>query len=109
MKFKIKHEYVLDNETGPAHKKTFFVTLKLGIGTENEESYNGSGTSIKKAQHAAAESALKATKYKMPTSRPKKKIDLNPSNSSDLTKRFYDSKLTDESNVKKPNCMYPFL
>ena len=45
-------------------QKTFSVVLKLG-----EEEYAASGPSIKKAQHAAAESALRDTKYKHPISR----------------------------------------
>lgn len=63
------------DEVGPAHKKVFYVALKLGagLGGDIEESYNGRGTSIKKAQHAAAENALKFTKFKIPVPRPKKK------------------------------------
>jgi double-stranded RNA-binding protein Staufen len=60
----------LTDEQGPAHKKTFFVKLKLG-----EEEFAASGASIKKAQHAAATVALEQTKYPHPI--PKK-----PSNSS---------------------------
>lgn len=76
---KIKHEYVLLDEIGPAHKKVFYVALKLGVGLGEgvEETYNGRGTSIKKAQHAAAENALKSTKFKMPVARPKKKQTSN--------------------------------
>jgi dsRNA-specific ribonuclease len=44
-----------------AHNKIFFVKLKLG---DNEE-YESSGTSIKKAQQAAAKIALENTKYEM--------------------------------------------
>ncbi len=54
------------DEIGPAHKKTFFVQLKLGVGSETEESYSANSTSIKKAQHAAAEIALSQTKFKKP-------------------------------------------
>jgi hypothetical protein len=63
---KIKHEYVLLDEIGPAHKKKFYVALKLGVGTEHEETFSSNGSSIKKAQHAAAEMALKTTKFKRP-------------------------------------------
>jgi len=66
---KIKHEYVLLDEIGPAHKKTFYVALKLGVGTEQEETFSSNGSSIKKAQHAAAEIALKNTKFKRPESK----------------------------------------
>lgn len=52
----------MTDEQGPAHKKTFFVKLKLG-----EEEFTASGASIKKAQHAAASVALSQTKYKHPT------------------------------------------
>lgn len=58
---KIQHQYRLTGEQGPAHKKRFTVTLKLG-----EEDYDAEGQSIKKAQHAAAEEAVKQTKYKHP-------------------------------------------
>ena len=57
----IQHTYSLTDEQGPAHKKTFFVKLKLG-----EEEFSASGQSIKKAQHAAASVALEQTKYKRP-------------------------------------------
>ena len=46
---------MLLDEIGPAHKKIFFVSLKLGIGSDNEETFTANSTSIKKAQHAAAE------------------------------------------------------
>lgn len=45
--------------------------LKLGIETENEESYTAQGSSIKKTQHATAELALKQTKFKIPVKRDK--------------------------------------
>ena len=59
---KIQHQYRLTDESGPAHKKTFTVCLKLG----DVEEYNASGPSIKKAQHAAAAIALEKTKLKHP-------------------------------------------
>jgi double-stranded RNA-binding protein Staufen len=61
----IQHQYTLTDEQGPAHKKTFFVKLKLG-----EEQYAASGPSIKKGQHAAAAEALKLTAYKHPPAKP---------------------------------------
>lgn len=64
---KIQHQYRLTDESGPAHKKTFTVLLKLG-----EEEYNASGLSIKKAQHAAATTAIEKTNYKHPPPKPKR-------------------------------------
>lgn len=58
---KIQHQYRLTGESGPAHKKRFTVTLKLG-----DEEYTAEGPSIKKAQHCAAHEAIGATKYKHP-------------------------------------------
>uniref|UniRef100_A0A4D5RA94 Double-stranded RNA-binding protein Staufen-like protein n=1 Tax=Scolopendra viridis TaxID=118503 RepID=A0A4D5RA94_SCOVI len=57
----IQHQYRLTDESGPAHKKTFTVALRLG-----EEEYIASGPSIKKAQHAAAALALEKTIFKHP-------------------------------------------
>lgn len=54
---KIKHQYRLTSETGPPHQKVFTVTLRLG----DSEEYTAQGTSIKRAQHAAAREALKQT------------------------------------------------
>jgi len=67
---KIQHQYTLTDESGPAHKKLFFVRLKLGT-----EEYSASGPSIKKAQHAAAAIALKETQFKHPVPKPIKKKD----------------------------------
>ncbi len=61
--FQIQHQYCLTDEIGPAHKKIFTVTLRLG---DNEEEYSASGASIKKAQHSAAALALEKTKFKHP-------------------------------------------
>lgn len=58
---KIQHQYRLTGEQGPAHKKTFTVTLKLG-----SEEYEAEGPSIKKAQHSAAAQALLKTEFKHP-------------------------------------------
>lgn len=62
---KIQHQYRLTNEQGPAHKKRFTVTLKLG-----EEEYVAEGPSIKKAQHSAASEALTKTWYRQPPPKP---------------------------------------
>ena len=64
---KLQLQYLLEDETGPAHNKIFFVKLKLG---ESEE-YRSSGTSIKKAQQAAAKIALEKTKHEMNQKRKK--------------------------------------
>ena len=53
------------DEQGPAHKKIFYVKLKLG-----DEEYSASGESIKKAQHAAAAIALKETGHPHPPPKP---------------------------------------
>uniref|UniRef100_T1ITP3 DRBM domain-containing protein n=1 Tax=Strigamia maritima TaxID=126957 RepID=T1ITP3_STRMM len=58
---KIQHQYRLTDESGPAHKKTFSVALRLG-----EEEYTAAGPSIKKAQHATAALALEKTNFKHP-------------------------------------------
>lgn len=62
---KIQHQYRLTNEQGPAHKKRFTVTLKLG-----KEEYVAEGPSIKKAQHTAASEALSKTWYSQPPLKP---------------------------------------
>ncbi|XP_038208443.1 double-stranded RNA-binding protein Staufen homolog 2 isoform X2 [Zerene cesonia] len=62
---KIKHQYRLTSETGPAHKKVFTVTLRLG----DTEEYTAEGSSIKRAQHAAASAALSGTRYPPPPPR----------------------------------------
>lgn len=64
---KIQHQYRLTNEQGPAHKKRFTVTLKLG-----QEEYVAEGSSIKKAQHSAATEALTKTWYQRPLLKPRK-------------------------------------
>ena len=53
------------DEKGPAHKKEF--KIRLDLGTEN---YHATGSSIKRAQHAAAEVAISITKLKRPTAKP---------------------------------------
>lgn len=64
MLFQVPHKYVLVDEQGPAHKKEFFVKLEIG-----QESFQASGSSIKRAQHAAAEKALRDTQLTRPTPR----------------------------------------
>ncbi|KAK3088569.1 hypothetical protein FSP39_020726 [Pinctada imbricata] len=65
---KIMHQYTLVDEQGPAHKKVFYVQLKLG----DSEEYSANGPSIKKAQHAAASQALQKTSYTAPPPKPPK-------------------------------------
>jgi hypothetical protein len=55
--------------SGPSHKKSFTVCLKLG----DTEEYLATGPSIKKAQHAAAAMAIEKTKLKHPA--PKIKLN----------------------------------
>ncbi|CAP27969.2 Protein CBG08071 [Caenorhabditis briggsae] len=62
---KLRHFYDLQDESGPAHKKLFTVRLVLN----NEETFEGSGTSIKRAQQAAAETALEKTSLPQPSER----------------------------------------
>jgi len=68
---KIEHHYKLTDETGPAHKKSFTVCLKIG----DKEDYIASGPSIKKAQHAAAAISLEKTKYEHPAPKVKNKTN----------------------------------
>lgn len=72
--FQIPHQYRLTNEQGPAHRKQFTVTLKLG-----EEEYTAEGASIKKAQHQAASIALAKTNHKHPPSKPRTNTRLGKS------------------------------
>ncbi|XP_066442967.1 double-stranded RNA-binding protein Staufen homolog 1 isoform X5 [Eleutherodactylus coqui] len=62
---KVQPQYKLLSEQGPAHSKMFTVQLTLG-----DQHWEAEGTSIKKAQHAAAAKALEGTKYPKPTARP---------------------------------------
>ncbi|CAK5029978.1 unnamed protein product [Meloidogyne enterolobii] len=59
---KLRHGYVLLDESGPAHKKKFIVKLILCPGQE----FEGSGPSIKKAQQAAAQCALDSSTLPRP-------------------------------------------
>jgi len=70
---KVQHQYRLTDESGPAHKKTFTVSLKIG----DTEEYVASGPSIKKAQHAAAAIALEKTQFKHPSPRAKNTKNAN--------------------------------
>uniref|UniRef100_A0AC34QNU3 DRBM domain-containing protein n=1 Tax=Panagrolaimus sp. JU765 TaxID=591449 RepID=A0AC34QNU3_9BILA len=73
---KLKHEYFLLDEDGPAHKKRFTVRLKLCDG----QVFEGSGASIKKAQQDAADVALKNCTLPRPPTKTKrsKKDTTNP-------------------------------
>ncbi|RZC33065.1 double-stranded RNA-binding protein Staufen -like 2-like, partial [Asbolus verrucosus] len=57
----IKSVYELLAQEGPPHNRNYKVALTLG-----DERYEGSGSSLKKAQQAAAESALENTYYEHP-------------------------------------------
>ena len=77
---RLVHQYRLTDETGPAHKRTFTVCLKLGgegsaNASQEPEEYLASGPSIKKAQHAAAAIAMEKTQLKHPP--PKLKLAKN--------------------------------
>ncbi|XP_005042245.1 PREDICTED: double-stranded RNA-binding protein Staufen homolog 2 isoform X2 [Ficedula albicollis] len=71
---RIQPQYKLLNERGPAHAKMFTVQLTLG-----EQAWEAEGSSIKKAQHAAASKALNETTLPKPTPRPpKNNVNNNP-------------------------------
>lgn len=71
---RIQPQYKLLNERGPAHAKMFTVQLTLG-----EQNWEAEGSSIKKAQHAAASKALSETTLPKPTPRPpKNNVNNNP-------------------------------
>ncbi|XP_060898958.1 double-stranded RNA-binding protein Staufen homolog 1 isoform X2 [Labrus mixtus] len=67
---KIQPEYKLLCEQGPAHSKIFSVRLTLG-----DQHWEAEGTSIKKAQHTAAASALAETTLPKPTVRMPRNTD----------------------------------
>jgi hypothetical protein len=69
--------------------------LKLGIDSENEESYTAQESSIKKTQHAAAELALKNTKFKLPVKRDKNLVKTASRDSKDDDQT--DSKIAQDS------------
>uniref|UniRef100_UPI00398F177C double-stranded RNA-binding protein Staufen homolog 2 isoform X2 n=1 Tax=Pristiophorus japonicus TaxID=55135 RepID=UPI00398F177C len=66
---RIQPQYKLLNERGPAHAKIFTVQLTLG-----DQTWEAEGSSIKKAQHAAAAKALSETALPKPSPRPPKTI-----------------------------------
>ncbi|GCB61167.1 hypothetical protein scyTo_0009293 [Scyliorhinus torazame] len=66
---RIQPQYKLLNERGPAHAKIFTVQLTLG-----DQTWEAEGSSIKKAQHAAAAKALSETNLPKPCPRPPKTI-----------------------------------
>ncbi|GMR34136.1 hypothetical protein PMAYCL1PPCAC_04331, partial [Pristionchus mayeri] len=70
---KLKHEYQLMDESGPAHKKLFTVQLVL----TPTQIFSGSGASIKKAQQSAAAEALRATSLSKPPEKNAKKQKRN--------------------------------
>uniref|UniRef100_A0A3B3VPE0 Staufen double-stranded RNA binding protein 1 n=1 Tax=Poecilia latipinna TaxID=48699 RepID=A0A3B3VPE0_9TELE len=73
---KIQPEYKLLSEQGPAHSKIFSVRLTLG-----DQYWEAEGTSIKKAQHSAAASALAETTLPKPTARTPRNTGRNPDGS----------------------------
>ncbi|CAN7989129.1 unnamed protein product [Ixodes hexagonus] len=64
---KVALQYRLVEEAGPPHKKSFTVVLRLA---GNVSEYQASGSSIKRAQHAAAQRALEETLLPRPVARP---------------------------------------
>ncbi|XP_071853868.1 double-stranded RNA-binding protein Staufen homolog 2-like isoform X2 [Apostichopus japonicus] len=62
----MKPNYELIQEEGPAHQKMFSVQLTFG-----DEKYKGTGTSIKRAQHDAAQKALDSCKLPTPERKEK--------------------------------------
>ncbi|XP_073436618.1 double-stranded RNA-binding protein Staufen homolog 1 isoform X1 [Dendrobates tinctorius] len=93
---KIQPQYKLLSEQGPAHSKVIplgrwqdysllervgedrpkqMFTVQLTLG---DQYWEAEGTSIKKAQHAAAAKALEGTKYPKPTARPSRGEGKNP-------------------------------
>ncbi|XP_034143465.1 double-stranded RNA-binding protein Staufen homolog 1 isoform X3 [Esox lucius] len=72
---KIQPEYKLLCEQGPAHSKIFSVRLSLG-----DQHWDAEGTSIKKAQHSAAATALAQTTLPKPSMRsnPRNNTGKNP-------------------------------
>jgi hypothetical protein len=132
---KIKHEYSLLDEVGPAHKKIFTVQLKLGnLDVKNHEAssastelseietYVANGTSIKRAQQTVAEQAYNQTKFKKlneikkdkkSNSNSNKKIENKDNQSGALqTKQANFSNTNENYQQKDSNCntfMFIFL
>lgn len=71
----ISHEYKLVEESGPPHQKVFKVVLRLG----DREEFIGSHSSIRRAQHAAAQAALAGTSFHLPPPTLSKKEGKDPS------------------------------
>lgn len=69
----VQHQYRLVEEQGPPHKKTFTVMLKLGA----HEEYTATGSSIKRARHSAAQTALQKTGLRHPTPKAAGKVGFN--------------------------------
>ncbi|KAM7175015.1 double-stranded RNA-binding protein Staufen homolog 2 isoform 3-T7 [Macrochelys suwanniensis] len=88
--------YKLLNERGPAHAKMFTVQLNLG-----EQTWEAEGSSIKKAQHAAASKALNKTNLPKPTPRPpKNNINNNPAEAAELhVNTFTSARLISEGSI----------
>ncbi|XP_077666257.1 double-stranded RNA-binding protein Staufen homolog 2 isoform X2 [Eretmochelys imbricata] len=87
--------YKLLNERGPAHAKMFTVQLNLG-----EQTWEAEGSSIKKAQHAAASKALNKTNLPKPTPRPpKNNINNNPEAAELHVNTFASARLTSEGSI----------
>ncbi|XP_033126858.1 double-stranded RNA-binding protein Staufen homolog 2-like [Anneissia japonica] len=62
---RLQPKYELIDQTGPPHLKVFSVQLCLG-----DKKYDATGSSIKKAQHEAAKSALRESTLPKPQPRP---------------------------------------
>ena len=75
--------------------------LKLGIDSDNEETYTANGSSIKKTQHIAAEIALKNTKFKMPIKRVKLLEEQSANN--DFSLLTNTNEANNDSNINKRN------
>lgn len=64
---------MLSSNRFPSHCQVFTVQLTLG-----DQHWEAEGTSIKKAQHAAAAKALEGTRFPKPTARPSRNEGKNP-------------------------------
>lgn len=74
----ISQEYKTIGQSGPPHDKIFKVVVRLG----DREEFEGSGPSIRKAQHAAAAAALQGTSFSHP---PDKKSGNNKNRNASST------------------------
>ncbi|XP_049637770.1 double-stranded RNA-binding protein Staufen homolog 2 isoform X3 [Suncus etruscus] len=71
---RVQPQYKLLRERGPAHSKMFSVQLSLG-----EQTWESEGSSIKKAQQAAAKKALTESTLPKPVQKPpKSNVNNNP-------------------------------